>query len=520
MPHVSRLLALVCLLTGSAVQAADPARYALLIGANHGNLREPTLRFAHADAHRLADVLTTMGDFLPDNVVTLDDPSADRVRDALARLSARMRTETSHLDDALLFVFYSGHADANALHLGQDNLPWNELRNSIVGSSAAVRLLVVDACRSGEVTRVKGVDVSAPFSVPESSRTVEGFALLSSAAAGESAQEAESVGGSFFSHHFVSGLRGAADTDHDGNVSLAEVYRYASDRTQASTAQTVVGVQHPTYAYGLKGHGDLLLTHIGTSRGLGTVHLPGAGQYFLWRDGRSGPLMAEADVDARGGVLRVPTGDYFVQQRLSDRMFEGTLAVQSDVVAEVRRQDLRAVTYDQWVRKGSGELAYAVSLWGGLGTAPLALQGYGPTVPLMVQGSLTLAQLTVDVQLQGTYAQAVQPAITGRLLGLGGAVGVRKMIDIDAWSVGFGARLGAQYMNESYDTQRLAPVRWSIVPYLDTLLRADWHFGDAWFIGAEPGLRVAVSRQGSSAQNLAWRFPVAFIGLLGVGYQW
>lgn len=349
------------LLLCTPAAAADPSRYALLIGANRGQINEPLLRYAHSDAHRMGEALTTLGDFLPDNVVLLEDPSADRVRDALARLNARMRTEAARAATSLLFVYYSGHADSVALHLGGSELPWDELRNSTVGSAAGVRVLLVDACRSAAITRVKGVEVSELFVVPQAERGVEGFALVSSAAAGESAQEADSLGGSFFTHHWVSGLRGAADENHDGVVTLAEPYRYAAQRTQASTAQTLAGVQHPTYAYGLKGYSDLTLTRPQSAQGLAALRLRQPAQVLLWRDNAQGPLVAEANVGPGGALLRVPPGHYFVQQRLSDRMYEGPIELESPTKAvDLDPRQLRSVTYAQYVRKSSGGPAWAL----------------------------------------------------------------------------------------------------------------------------------------------------------------
>ena len=508
------------LLCCRGAQAADANRYALLIGANRGQVSEPLLRYAHSDAQHMAEVLTSLGDFLPDNVVLLEDPSADRVRDALARLNARMRTEALR-GPSLLFVYYSGHADSSALHLGSSALPWDELRNNTVGSAAGVRVLLVDACRSGAVTRVKGVDVSEPFVVPQAERGVEGFALVSSAAAGESAQEADSLGGSFFTHHWVSGLRGAADDNHDGVVTLAEAYRYAAQRTQASTAQTLAGVQHPTYAYGLKGYSDLALTRLQAAEGLAGLRLRQPAQVLLWRDNAQGPLVAEANVGPGGTLLRLPVGRYFVQQRLTDRMFEGPLELSSqNETVELDPRRLRSVTYAQYVRKGSGGPAWALSLWGGIGTPTLALDNVGPTATVGLLGSLSLQALSIDVAALGQYGRSTQPKITAHLPGAGAAAGVRKMFDVGPLALGFGARLGALYVAELYSTQRWAPARWTLAPLIETVLRADWHVGEAWFLGWELSARVLASRQQANTGALSWRTPTTFASQWGVGYQW
>ena len=86
--------------------------------------------------------------------------------------------------------------------------------------------------------------------------------LLTSSAADEDSQEADRIGGSYFSHHLASGLLGDADRSGDGRVSLAEAYAYAYARTVADTAESAAGAQHPTFSYELAGNGDVVLTDV------------------------------------------------------------------------------------------------------------------------------------------------------------------------------------------------------------------------------------------------------------------
>src|SRR5439155_1760197 len=88
----------------------------------------------------------------------------------------------------------------------------------------------------------------------------------------ELALESREIRGSFFTHHFVSGLRGAADASGDGRVTLAEAYEYAFSRTVSATSGTVVGPQHPAYDYRLSGKGDFVLTDL--LRPSGVLELP------------------------------------------------------------------------------------------------------------------------------------------------------------------------------------------------------------------------------------------------------
>ena len=147
-----------------------------------------------------------------------------------------------------MIVYYSGHADADALHLDGTHLPLGELRDLVTGSAASARVLVLDACRSGTITRVKGGTPAPAFDIDLGIPVgAEGVAILSSSAAGESSQESDALGASFFTHALVSALLGAGDTNHDGSVTLGEAFAYAKERTLAATSRTIVGPQHPTF---------------------------------------------------------------------------------------------------------------------------------------------------------------------------------------------------------------------------------------------------------------------------------
>ncbi|HET6346127.1 MAG TPA: hypothetical protein VFH51_14425, partial [Myxococcota bacterium] len=239
------------------------------------------------------------------------------------------------------------------------------------------------------------------------------------------------------------------------------------------------------------------------------------------KDGPEGPLVAEASVSPRGGALRLRHGTYFVQQRLKDRLYEGTVRIDGEALTPIRRRDMRAVAYDQWVRKGGVEAyATALSLWGGAGSAPLGLAGYGVGLPYALTGSLALAQLTLDVSVTGMHGTHTQQLITGSVWSLGAAVAVRKMVDWGPLSVGFGARLGAQYWWQHFDTERLAPSRHVVAPHADTLLRFEYHVSGPLFVGAEAAVRVAATRVSTSGGGARLQFPAAFVGQLGVGWQW
>ena len=79
-----RALALVAIVVcvPAASMAAD-ARYAIVIGVNAGDANETILRYAEADAHRVAETMRNVGNFLPENIVVLTAVKGEDVRRAM-----------------------------------------------------------------------------------------------------------------------------------------------------------------------------------------------------------------------------------------------------------------------------------------------------------------------------------------------------------------------------------------------------------------------------------------------------
>jgi len=100
-----------------------------------------------------------------------------------------------------------------------------------------------------------------PFLIDASS-DVSGHAYLTSSSHDEVAQESDRIGGSFFTHYLVTGLRGAADVSDDKRVTLDEAYQFAFSETLAQTESTLSGPQHAVYEIDLTGTGDLVLTDL------------------------------------------------------------------------------------------------------------------------------------------------------------------------------------------------------------------------------------------------------------------
>jgi hypothetical protein len=355
---VSRRLLAAAVFMGVALHAsaaeAVVRRYALVVGSNEGDASEVKLRYAESDAQRVGRVLREHGDFPPENVLVLVDGEADDVRRALIGMNSRVRDDGG---DSVLFVFYSGHADADTLHVRGTRLDVKELRDLVYGSPAGARVLVVDACRSGAVTRAKGGTVAASFVIDvDAPLTASGIAILSSSAAGEDSQESEALEASFFTHYLVSALLGAGDGDGDGRVSLAEAFSYSSERTLIATSATVSGPQHPTYRFELGGQGDLVLTEPGRlAQRFGALQFASAGTWLVQRGGKEGGVAGEITTGEGGQTRRLslPGGSYHVTLRTPRKVLEGGFQVAAGAATTVDPAVMREVSLARLVRKGA-----------------------------------------------------------------------------------------------------------------------------------------------------------------------
>ncbi len=147
-------------------QAQQPpiATYAIVVGSNAGGPGQTTLRYAEDDARRVASLLGELGGYSVDMVDVIVHPTPDQLRDRLVRLSTRVSADLAAGRQARVFFYYSGHARATALDLGDQELPLAELRTRLFSVPAALTVVVLDACQSGAFSRVKGAALAADFS--------------------------------------------------------------------------------------------------------------------------------------------------------------------------------------------------------------------------------------------------------------------------------------------------------------------------------------------------------------------
>src|SRR4051812_38419645 len=132
---------------------ARAARLAILVGNDEGQSGDAQLRYAESDATRFQALLIRLGGFSPDTTVLQLGRTAGELRQAITDVAARLRSTPG---EHLVLFYYSGHADSQALHMGGSSFPLAELQEALLALPAAARVLILDACHAGVLTRAKG----------------------------------------------------------------------------------------------------------------------------------------------------------------------------------------------------------------------------------------------------------------------------------------------------------------------------------------------------------------------------
>lgn len=415
-----------------AVPAAAERRFAVVAGEPDGGGGTIRLRYAERDARRIHAILTDLGGVREGDARLLLSAGAGAFRRALAEVDEAARAARAGGERTLLLVYYSGHAKDGALRFGEARLPLDELRAALERAPADVRIGLLDSCRSGAITRAKGVRPAPAFDVRTGEGTgPSGLVLIASSAADEDSQESDAIGASWFTHHLASALLGGADASGDGRVTLAEAYAYAYARTVGSTASSAGGVQHPVFLYELGGAGDVVLSDLEPVSG-GLAFPPAAEGLYVVLD-RAGRAVAEVAKGA-GAERRIALarGRYVVKKRLPDD--SGVLVARLDVAdAPVRVDDARM---DRLPLERDPQKGYAgrrVALLAGAGTqrffSRAARDGLFP------QATLLGLDLSVRDDLGHGLAWGLDMAV-------GGGDGVLRLPGVDPIDVRFAELAG------------------------------------------------------------------------------
>lgn len=334
-----------------AAWAADFARVAVVVGANLAPPGRAPLRYAHEDARGVADVLTAVAGFAAENVHVLLDPEPAAL---LAALDRELVAAGQRSGDTLLFFYYSGHADERSIFPGGKTLLFSELKSRLEDPRAKLRVGLVDSCRGGSWTGSKGLKRVEPFEIDAARELAEeGSVLIASSSGQENAHETDSVRGSFFTHYWNAGLRGAADRGGDGVITLNEAFEYARALTIRDTALAGQVPQHPSFQMKLAGRRDFPLATLAKERTtLLFEQSNGPIEFVRLSDGL---VVVESPSGARTLRLGLPVGSYLVRRRTPEGVWARVVSLDSGRASELKESELERSSLVADRAKGTSE---------------------------------------------------------------------------------------------------------------------------------------------------------------------
>jgi hypothetical protein len=418
------VLAPILASASNALPVVQDERLAVVVGNNLGLAGEHPLAYAERDARQFHRLLVEVAGVREDRAYLVVGQKADVVRNVITEARGRVM-ELAAQGPTSMILYVSSHADAESLHFSDSRLPIAELRALVADVPANLRLVIVDACRTPVRSLSKGGKPGPSIDVAFSrSDRVKGQAFIFSSSLGEPAQEWVFLRGALFTHHLMSALRGLADADMDGRISLAEAYTYAFRRTSAQAAMAQGHSQHPSFDLDMEGVGDWFFSE--PSRLDSVIELDPDLDGTWWVANRGNELVAEVSKQKGRSIrIAVKPGWYRVASRQGDYARAADLNLQWGGTRTISAADLARVPMRTAVLRGGKpillrpwRLTVGYELSGATLEGLSALHGF----EMGVRG----AWQDWIAQVRASYTQSSFP-------------GQRQTIDHTEWRLGLGA---------------------------------------------------------------------------------
>ena len=236
--------------------------WAVVVGINsYPNIRP--LKYAVADAKAFYDFLVLDNQVPAENVFLLLNEQA-----TLPELRSTLGTKVKNRagPDDMVIIYFAGHGATEIDVMSPDGdglekylLPYEANPNDLYASALPMRevayvfhrirserlVFVADACYSGagggRTVSVTGARANLSDRFLERLASGKGKVIISASSASEVSVEKDELGHGVFTYYLIEGLRGPADTNADGLVTVDEAYRYVSEKVPGATGQE----QHP-----------------------------------------------------------------------------------------------------------------------------------------------------------------------------------------------------------------------------------------------------------------------------------
>ena len=214
------------------------ARLAFIVGSNGPSGGMQPLKYARRDAEQLAAALATPRcGFTVTVASTTSNPFL--LREELFNFAQAAQ------EDDVVIVYFSGHGiiHSGALVLLLDEsvikrilttaIPSADFLTALGASRSHNKLLILDCCNAGTVSRTHGLKDGAGTPVEELGIKAENHAILMASGHLESARELDELKGGFLTKNICEGLTTSfreADSDGDGALSLQDMRKWLERR--------------------------------------------------------------------------------------------------------------------------------------------------------------------------------------------------------------------------------------------------------------------------------------------------
>lgn len=330
---------------------AEPVRILVSAGSKLGLAAERPLKFASSDASRVRDVVVSLGGVKAEHAFVLAEPSRAQLFAAVDK--ARAEAQKHPASEVTLIFYFSGHGDRDAIHLGDDRVLLSDLSTKLGEVPAGLRIAVTDACRA---SREKGFTADEPFAITATNvPQATGQVWLHASSDGEAAQESDELQGAIFTHAWLNGLRGAADSNGDARVTLDESFAFAHSQTMIRSAKSSGVLQKPEAVVSLREASPVVLTQ--TAARMATLSLPqGRDAHFLvYSSGAKSVLSELWSSPDRRMALRIPPGRYVVQRRIGAMGGIATVAIGEGEERKLEDREFTPSSLEVLARKGESD---------------------------------------------------------------------------------------------------------------------------------------------------------------------
>ena len=336
-------------------------RIGLFLGMDRGLASEPPLKFASRDARQMGEVFRQSGLYSPHEMFEVSNAPLDRVRAAMGEVEAAAKAPREAGDQTYLFVYFSGHGDSQSLHVQNGKLDREDLIAWMNGIPVDLKILVLDACESGNFLRSKGarlLEDAAQVRIDKESMN-RGSIIISSTSRGELAQESDEYQGAVFTHHLVNGLRGLANYNGDGWIGLEEAFEYSRRATHMDMALGGDLKQNPSFDLDLVGGSDPGLIPVLRGRShLMLRNFPSGNLEIM--DSHSLTSISKVWLSGADSLdFNLPAGSYLfrIREGVQEFLHSASLAKNGSLVIE--RQAFRPKVKWNWTAKGGSQVRLA-----------------------------------------------------------------------------------------------------------------------------------------------------------------